>query len=129
MMSISGANKGAVPNNYMPDGGNPNKLLSYLDNIRQTPRCRFDSLDALPQGAVIGTASVRRQAQLLHARPDLAAVMIRGNVQTRLDKVSQRLCDASLLALAEADAAAKGLSRDPVYAVERAVVVVTGARS
>jgi hypothetical protein len=52
MMSISGANKGAEPNNYMPDGGNPNKLLSYLDNIRQTPRCRFDSLDALPQGAV-----------------------------------------------------------------------------
>ncbi len=57
-------------------------------------------LAALPQGAVIGTASVRRQAQLLHARPDLQAVMIRGNVQTRLDKVSQRLCDASLLALA-----------------------------
>ena len=55
---------------------------------------------ALPKGAVIGTASVRRQAQLLHARPDLKTVMIRGNVQTRLDKVSQRLCDASLLALA-----------------------------
>ncbi|WP_419729031.1 hydroxymethylbilane synthase [Lichenicola sp.] len=57
-------------------------------------------LTALPQGAVVGTASVRRQAQLLHARPDLRIVMLRGNVQTRLDKLSQRLCDATLLALA-----------------------------
>ena len=57
-------------------------------------------LTALAQGAVIGTSSVRRQAQLLHARPDLRIVMLRGNVQTRLDKLSQRLCDASLLALA-----------------------------
>ncbi len=55
---------------------------------------------ALPPGAVIGTASVRRQAQLLHARPDLRTVMIRGNVQTRLDKVARGQCDASLLALA-----------------------------
>ena len=61
---------------------------------------RSDPYAALPQRAVIGTASVRRQAQLLHARPDLQTVMIRGNVQTRLDKLSQRLCDASLLALA-----------------------------
>ncbi|MGI4748554.1 MAG: hydroxymethylbilane synthase, partial [Janthinobacterium lividum] len=57
-------------------------------------------LTALVHGAVIGTSSVRRQAQLLHARPDLKIVMLRGNVQTRLDKLSQRLCDASLLALA-----------------------------
>ncbi len=59
-----------------------------------------DPYVALPRGAVIGTASVRRQAQLLHARPDLTTVMIRGNVQTRLDKVSRGQCDASLLALA-----------------------------
>ncbi len=59
-----------------------------------------DPYSVLPYGAVIGTASVRRQAQLLHARPDLRSVMLRGNVQTRLDKLSQRLCDASLLALA-----------------------------
>ena len=56
--------------------------------------------DALPQGAVIGTSSVRRQAQLLHARPDLRVVMLRGNVQSRLAKLRDAQCDASLLALA-----------------------------
>jgi hydroxymethylbilane synthase len=55
---------------------------------------------ALPTGAVIGTSSVRRQAQLLHARPDLRIVTLRGNVQTRLDKLAAGACDASLLALA-----------------------------
>src|SRR5690242_9162564 len=46
-----------------------------------------DPFAALPVGATVGTASVRRQAQLLHARPDLRVVTLRGNVQTRLDKV------------------------------------------
>jgi hydroxymethylbilane synthase len=53
-----------------------------------------------PGGAVIGTSSVRRQAQLLHARPDLKVVSIRGNVQTRLSKLAAGECAASLLALA-----------------------------
>ncbi len=59
-----------------------------------------DPFAALPSGAVIGTSSVRRQAQLLHARPDLSVITLRGNVQTRLDKLEQGACDASLLALA-----------------------------
>src|SRR3954447_21626966 len=42
---------------------------------------------ALPHGAVVGSSSVRRQAQLLHARPDLRMANIRGNVNSRLDKV------------------------------------------
>ena len=57
-------------------------------------------LQALPQGAVVGTSSVRRQAQLLHARPDLRIVMLRGNVQTRLGKLRDGVCDATILALA-----------------------------
>ncbi len=56
--------------------------------------------DVLPPGALIGTSSVRRQAQLLHARPDLKITMLRGSVQTRLDKLAAGQCDASLLALA-----------------------------
>ncbi len=56
--------------------------------------------DCLPSGAAIGTASVRRQAQLLHARPDLRIGSIRGNVQTRLDKLAAGDCAATLLALA-----------------------------
>jgi hydroxymethylbilane synthase len=49
---------------------------------------------------VVGTASVRRQAQLLHARPDLDITMLRGNVQTRLGKLADGACAASLLAYA-----------------------------
>ena len=59
-----------------------------------------DPLAALPLGSVVGTSSVRRQAQLLHARPDLRIVSIRGNVQTRLRKLRDGECQASLLALA-----------------------------
>ena len=59
-----------------------------------------DPFACLPAGAIIGTSSVRRQAQLLHARPDLSIVPIRGNVQTRLGKLAAGDCAASLLALA-----------------------------
>jgi hydroxymethylbilane synthase len=59
-----------------------------------------DPFACLPAGAVIGTSSVRRQAQLLHARPDLAIATLRGNVQTRLTKLARGDCAASLLAYA-----------------------------
>ncbi len=59
-----------------------------------------DPFASLPASALIGTSSARRQAQLLHARPDLRVTVLRGNVQTRLDKVAAGTCDASLLALA-----------------------------
>jgi hydroxymethylbilane synthase len=59
-----------------------------------------DPLAVLPTGALIGTSSVRRQAQLMHARPDLRIATIRGNIQTRLLKLRDGQCDASLLALA-----------------------------
>mgnify|MGYP003855266781 CR=1 FL=1 len=59
-----------------------------------------DPLAALPQGALVGTASVRRQAQLLNRRPDLRVDIIRGNVQTRLGRVAAGDFTCSLLALA-----------------------------
>lgn len=59
-----------------------------------------DPFAVLPQGAVIGTSSVRRQSQLLHRRPDLQVVMFRGNVQTRLRKLAEGAAAATLLALA-----------------------------
>lgn len=59
-----------------------------------------DAYAVLPRGGVVGTSSVRRQAQLLHARPDLRIVPLRGNVQTRLRKLTEGVCQASLLALA-----------------------------
>jgi len=54
----------------------------------------------LPQGAVVGTASLRRGAQILARRPDLQVVSFRGNVQSRLRKLSEGVVDATLLALA-----------------------------
>ena len=59
-----------------------------------------DAYAVLPNGGVVGTSSVRRQAQLLNARPDLRIVPMRGNVQTRLRKLGDGVCQASLLALA-----------------------------
>ena len=59
-----------------------------------------DPFASLPAGAVVGTSSVRRQAQLLYRRPDLRIALLRGNVKTRLDRVRNGDFDASLLALA-----------------------------
>ncbi len=58
-----------------------------------------DSFDALPHGARLGTASLRRQAQALYRRPDLDIVMLRGNVDTRLAKLEAGVADAILLAM------------------------------
>ena len=59
-----------------------------------------ESIDALKQGAMVGTSSPRRHAQLLRLRPDLRIVPIRGNVETRLAKVRSGEVDATLLAAA-----------------------------
>jgi hydroxymethylbilane synthase len=58
------------------------------------------TLDALPAGAVVGTASLRRQAMVKRLRPDLAVITFRGNVETRLRKLDEGEADATLLALA-----------------------------
>jgi hydroxymethylbilane synthase len=63
-------------------------------------RATQDHFAALPHAALVGTCSVRRQAQLLHARPDLRITGIRGNVQSRLGKLAAGQCDATLLARA-----------------------------
>ena len=74
------------------------------DALMLSPRCDLadpaDPFAALPSGAVVGTNSVRRMAQLLHARPDLRTVLLRGNVQGRIDKLMAGAADASFLAMA-----------------------------
>lgn len=73
--------------------------------VREDPRDAFVSLRArtladLPPGAVVGTASLRRQSQVLFLRPDLRVVTLRGNVDTRLAKLERGDADATFLAFA-----------------------------
>jgi hydroxymethylbilane synthase len=78
-------------------------LDTYLP--REDPRDAFVSpsvsvLAELEPGAVVGTSSLRRKAQLLYARPDLNVVEFRGNVQTRLKKLHDGVADCTFLAMA-----------------------------
>jgi hydroxymethylbilane synthase len=61
---------------------------------------KYDSIDALPNGAKVGTSSLRRQAQLMKIRPDLDIHPLRGNVDTRVRKLEEGLYDAIILAAA-----------------------------
>lgn len=61
---------------------------------------KYATLSDLPDGSVIGSASLRRQAQLLAMNPTFKVVNFRGNVQTRLKKIENEVVDATLLALA-----------------------------
>ncbi len=85
---------------FLPEGL---ALAAHLP--REDPRDAWFSLGAagpgaLPPGARIGTSSPRREAQLRHARPDVAVVALRGNVETRLAKLERGEVDATLLAVA-----------------------------
>ena len=59
-----------------------------------------NSISSLTEGARVGTSSLRRRAQLMHVRPDLDVVEFRGNVQTRLKKLTDGLASATFLAMA-----------------------------
>ena len=83
----------------------PEGLASLCVPPREDPRDALISREGrsfadLPVGARIGTSSLRRQSQLLHARPDLTIVMLRGNLDTRLKKLREGQFDAIVLAAA-----------------------------
>lgn len=61
---------------------------------------KYNSIEELPEGSVLGTSSLRRRAQLLARRPDLKIVDLRGNVDTRLKKLDEGQMDAIILAAA-----------------------------
>lgn len=84
----------------MPDGF---EILAVLE--REDPRdalvsAEFMDIAAIPAGRIVGTSSLRRQAQLQHARPDLEVEPVRGNVETRLRKLDHGHFAAILLAAA-----------------------------
>jgi hydroxymethylbilane synthase len=86
----------------------PDRLVIASMLERADPRdaliCRkADRISTLPEGAVVGTASTRRQAQILAKRPDLKVINFRGSVGTRLQKLDAGEVDATLLARAGLD--------------------------
>ncbi len=88
----------------MPAVSPPGLVIAAIPE-REDPRdafvsAAFATLDALPNGARLGTGSLRRAAQALHRRPDLAIVPLRGNVETRLGKLDAGQADAIILAAA-----------------------------
>ena len=83
----------------------PEGLGLYVICEREDPRDafvsnRYESVDSLPQGSVVGTSSLRRQAQIMARRPDLQVRFLRGNVNTRLAKLDAGEYDAIILAAA-----------------------------
>lgn len=84
----------------LPDGLVLAAFLEREDIRDAFVSLKYASLDEMPQGAKLGSSSIRRAAQMLRARPDLQIVPFRGNVGTRLQKLSDGVADATLLASA-----------------------------
>jgi len=85
---------------WLPDGLTLAALLPREDVRDVLISSKGRSLAELPEGAVVGSASLRRAAQILRRRPDLSVIPFRGNVQTRLRKLAEGQVDATLLAMA-----------------------------
>jgi hydroxymethylbilane synthase len=84
----------------MPDGIIIGAYLPRADVRDALISALADTIEGLPHGATFGAASLRRQAQALRLRPDLKPVLLRGNVETRLNKAESGAVGATLLALA-----------------------------
>lgn len=84
----------------MPEGFTICSVFKRHDASDAFVSNKYQNLKELPQGAVVGTSSLRRQSQLLAIRPDLIINPLRGNVQTRLRKLDEGQYDAIILATA-----------------------------
>ena len=84
----------------LPEGLWINCILPREDVRDAFISAKADTLAALPSGALVGTASLRRQAQVRRIRPDLRVESFRGNVDTRLNKLADGVVDATFLAMA-----------------------------
>ncbi len=84
----------------LPDGLTIDCLLERADPRDAFLSAKAATLAGLPQGAVVGTSSLRRAAQVRALRPDIRVVPFRGNVDTRIAKLADGVADATLLAMA-----------------------------
>ena len=82
----------------LPEGFALSAIMARHDPTDAFVSNQYDNLDALPQGAILGTSSLRRQAQFQALRPDLEVRFLRGNVGTRLGKLDAGEYDAIILA-------------------------------
>ncbi len=103
----------------LPDGLELSAFLPREDvrDVLIAPQAK--TLDALPKGAKVGTASLRRTALLLHERPDLQVVTFRGNVQTRLRKLAEGEVEATMLAFAGLRRLDMAHVATEIFAIER----------
>lgn len=81
----------------------------------------------LPQGAVVGTSSLRRRAQLLARRPDLQVVEFRGNLQTRMRKLDEGVAQATFLAMAGLNRLGMEVGQSPIAPEDMLPAVAQGA--
>ena len=84
----------------LPEGLMLAAITTRADACDAFVSLRYASLDELPQGAKVGTSSLRRRAQILKYRPDLQTVDLRGNLDTRIKKLENKEMDAIILATA-----------------------------
>ncbi|RYE48749.1 MAG: hydroxymethylbilane synthase [Hyphomicrobiales bacterium] len=84
----------------LPDGMVLAAFLEREDVRDAFVSLKYPGVTELPQGAKLGSSSIRRAAQMLRVRPDLQVVQFRGNVDTRLSKLEAGVADATLLAVA-----------------------------
>ena len=85
---------------YLPEGTLLPCMLPREDVRDAFISVKYDDLSELPDGALVGTASLRRQSQLLNKFPKLECVNFRGNVQSRIRKLQEGVVDCTLLAIA-----------------------------
>ncbi len=111
----------------LPDGL---VLSTYLprEDVRDAfISLKYTSIDELPQGAVVGSSSLRRRAQLAAVRPDLQLVEFRGNVQTRLRKLEEGVAEATFLACAGLQRLGKSEIANPIPVEQMLPAVAQGA--
>lgn len=119
----------------LPDGQD---ILAYPK--RADPRDgflsdgKYKTLKDLPEGATLGTASLRREAQALSIRPDLKVIPFRGSVETRITKLKAGLADATFLAMAGLErlglsAAASPIPLDDMLPAAGQGIIAVAARS
>lgn len=85
---------------FLPEGFAIGAVLARHNPLDAFVSNRYDRLEDLPQGAIVGTSSLRRKSQLLAIRPDLQLHDLRGNIHTRMSKLDEGQFDAIILAAA-----------------------------